>query len=570
MRRGAALLGLVCLGAAAQPPATTILDLQPWRQSSVLTVEAAPPAEGEAEGERDRATLIDLNPAIGAWYVLQLQGKGGSRSYHLENPQPLAQTLRLVPQGLQLAAGGHEFLCALWPAGAAAPLDQARRSGLPYAPLCDGRLFLRNVVAGTYTPLERVTGFLRDHVWGGEQIISFVRDEVYRDAFLEKAAPGAPQTAAGRATDDTLPPPARLAEGQGAVLGPVDLGLDLGPAVQGLDAGQWYPVHDAPGIYLSAVLPRAVDPPVAERFRGRVSSLDSVEAEALDYLVAFDLKQFDLGFALGTDHPRLGWSERSLEEMRKPDLPGPDGIGNASPLARTGMVSPALTELVAAAFTGGFKREHGAFHYGDLATRNRGSHYGFIEQGTLFSTLQPGLATVYVLDDGSVGMKTWTRQDDGLLPHIRHARQNGVPLVDFDPGSATPEPGALVTQWGPGNWSGSKDEAFRTLRAGVCLVETRTRSFLVYGYFSSATPRAMARVFLGYGCSYAMHMDMNALEHTYLAVYAHKDGKMLVQHLIQGMAVVDRKGGSNQTAPRFLGFPDDRDFFYLVRRRSSP
>jgi hypothetical protein len=31
------------------------------------------------------------------------------------------------------------------------------------------------------------------------------------------------------------------------------------------------------------------------------------------------------------------------------------------------------------------------------------------------------------------------------------------------------------------------------------------------------------------------------------------------------MAEVDRKGG-DQMAPRFLGFPDDRDFFYLLRR----
>ena len=35
---------------------------------------------------------------------------------------------------------------------------------------------------------------------------------------------------------------------------------------------------------------------------------------------------------------------------------------------------------------------------GDLATRNYGSHYGFIEQGVVYSKLQPGLSTIFVLD----------------------------------------------------------------------------------------------------------------------------------------------------------------------------
>ena len=76
----------------------------------------------------------------------------------------------------------------------------------------------------------------------------------------------------------------------------------------------------------------------------------------------------------------------------------------------------------------------------------------------------------------------------------------------------------------------------------------------------------MTRVFQAYGCRYAMHLDMNALEHTYLALYARRDGRIVVQHLIEGMAEVDRKGG-DELAPRFLSFPDDRDFFYLTEKR---
>jgi hypothetical protein len=286
-------------------------------------------------------------------------------------------------------------------------------------------------------------------------------------------------------------------------------------------------------------------------------------------MVAIDLSQFDLGFALGTDHPRVEWSDRVLESARNPKLLGPDGIGSVAPLVVNGMVNPPTVERAAAAFAGGFKREHGAFRNGTLALQNHGSHYGFIEQGVIFSKLQPGLATIFVDDTGVVQMKTWAPADDAELSHIKYARQNGVPLIEYDEKTATSSPGPLVNSWGAGNWSGSSEEHLRTLRAGACLLASGARRFLVYGYFSTATPSAMARVFQAYGCRYAMHLDMNALEHTYFAVYSHKNGRIAVQHLIDGMAEVDRKGG-DELAPRFLSFPDDRDFFYLTRKRTAP
>ena len=126
--------------------------------------------------------------------------------------------------------------------------------------------------------------------------------------------------------------------------------------------------------------------------------------------------------------------------------------------------------------------------------------------------------------------------------------------------------GPLVEQWGAGNWSGSADEQLRTLRAGACVLAHEGRRFLVYGYFSSATPRAMARVFLAYGCRYAMLLDMNALEHTYLALYPRSGSRMGVQHLVSGMATLDRTV-AGALLPRFLGFSDDRDFFYITRRK---
>jgi hypothetical protein len=75
----------------------------------------------------------------------------------------------------------------------------------------------------------------------------------------------------------------------------------------------------------------------------------------------------------------------------------------------------------------------------------------------------------------------------------------------------------------------------------------------------------MARVFQSYQCSYAFHLDMNALEHTYLALYEPQQKVFKIEHLITGMNVLDRKT-KDQTVPRFVGTADNRDFFYVMQK----
>ena len=563
-----AALGPVCAASSAQTAAgegaRTIVALQPSRQTSTVAIEAA-------RGAPVQATLINLNPAVNAWFVLTLDDAGRKRStaYHLENANP-QQQLQLNAAGggsIDVAAVGRTTRCPILSSEPDAPLERARRSNLPFAPLCDGRLYLRNPVRGSRTELEATSEFLRDHVWGGEQIVGFVRSELFRDSYVERAkSAGAAGPVAGGAVGG--PPPALVRpESAARAVVPDMLGIDLADATRGVVLGQWYAVRGLADAYVSVVEPAAVtDTPAARS--GRPWRPDAVEADALVYLVAFDLSRFDLGFALGTDHPRVGWSANIRNEARSADLPGPDGIDTAAPLARTGMMSPSVEAQAVATFTGGFKREHGAFRHGALAQRNRGSHYGFVEQGVVFSALVPGLATVYVLNDGAVDMKTWSGGDNALLPRLRDARQNGVALVEPDPVNGAPAVGALVDQWGPGNWSGSAQGQLRTLRAGACLLAQASKRYLVYGYFSTATPPTMARVFLAYGCRYAMHLDMNALEHTYLAIYTRQGPRLAVEHLVKGMSVLDKQSG-NDLLPRFLAFPDNRDFFYLLRREPS-
>jgi hypothetical protein len=552
----------------------TILELQQFRESSSARIRSAAGKEGTA-------TLVNLNPAINAWYLLKVAWKNGSPegAYHLENASPRSARIFLDeknPSGLVIAEGARRYSCDLFGSDSPNALEQGKASRLVYYPLCDHRIYLRNPATGHRTTLEAATEFLREHVWGGEKIISFghiLMGDMHRETgALEKDASAAP--GAGRANGSDLPLPALIdSKYADRLLTSANLGIDLeGPARTGMTPGAWYAASGDAGIYASILQPNLIVPSILESYKTTVGRLDGVEASALCYLVAFDLDRFALGYALGTEHPKVGWSDRALAQARDAALPGPDGIGGIGPLIATGLLSSADASRTVSTFTGGFKRTHGAFKYGDLALRNHGSHYGFIENGVVFSKLQPGLSTIFVLDDDSVAMKTWTGQDDALLPRIRHARQNGVPLVESG------APGPLVNRWGPGNWSGSEEGKLRTMRSGVALqsaqpgtagVRDQTKSgrkrFLIYAVFSDATPSAMARVFQAYRCDYGMLLDMNALEHTYLAVYRRSGSQVFVDHLLKGMSVLE-KSASQEIVPRFLGYADNRDFFYVMRR----
>jgi len=106
------------------------------------------------------------------------------------------------------------------------------------------------------------------------------------------------------------------------------------------------------------------------------------------------------------------------------------------------------------------------------------------------------------------------------------------------------------------------------MRSGAALQKNGDKRFLIYAVFSDATPSAMARIFQAYRCDYGMLLDMNALEHTYLAVYRRSGSELFVDHLVKGMGEVD-KSAAGEVVPRFLGFADNRDFFYVMRRNGK-
>lgn len=552
----------------------TILELQQFRETSSSRIRSGSGREGVA-------TLVNLNPAVNDWYVLSVAWNGGApvSAWHLENPRPHDVRLSLddkFPSGLIVAEGRGRYSCDLFGAGSSPDeLEKGRSSQLIYYPLCEGRLYLRNPAKGGRTKLEAASEFLRDQVWGGEKVIILFH-HLLEDRYRQTAElqPGKQNNAAATvAAGSPLP---ALIDPQYAdrVVIPAGLGITLespGTQKSGMTPGAWYPAAGNPGVFVSVLQPNFVAPAILRSNATLVNKLDTVEASSLCFLIAFDLDLFEPAYALGTTFPGVGWSDRALPQMKDSRLPGPDGIGSIAPLVSTGLITPDDGKRTIAAFTSGFKRTHGAFRYGDLALKNRGNHYGFIQSGVVFSKLQPGLATIFVLDDGSVQMKTWQESDNKLLARIKDARQNGVPVVEFDDATRSTVPGRLVAKWGPGNWSGSEDEKLRTIRGGAALQlrsSPANKSFLIYAVFSAATPSAMARVFQAYQCNYAMLLDMNALEHTYLALYRRSGSEMTVEHLLSGMSVLDQ-ASSGQVIPRFLGYPDNRDFFYIMRRTAK-
>lgn len=557
----------------AEPP-RTVLDLQPSAVTTRRMIEAD-------DGRRGVATLVNLNPAVGAWLLLRLAWEGGDEpeTYHLEVAEPASVKLSLdprSPRGVWLDAEGRAFACLLWGGTPDTPLVRAREFAMPYAPLCGGRVFLRNSTRGHKTSLEKVTDLLRRHVPGGAAITGFVREEFFKDKFADttpaergpsgaRVATAAPPEG-GLVPDLVTPPPAHLArEHADDVLWARGLGVEPeGAADLRMPAGRWVPAAGVPGVFLGVMKPALIHPEQLASTPGQVNALDPVEKNALVYLVAFDLERHAMGFALGTEHPALGWSDRVPARLHDTRRAGPDGIDSSAPLVRTGMLNPVDAARVVATFSGGFKRYHGAFKSGDLAFKNDGSHYGFLENGVVFSRMIPGLATVIVTIDGQVDLKTWGPDDDARIGSLRFARQNGVTVAERN-ASGVVVPGRLVRHWVPGNWSGTATSSLRTVRGGLAILERAGHRFLVFAYFSAASPSAMVRVFQAYGASYAMMLDINALEHTYLSVFRNDASAIRVQCLVRGMEEKDGQS-EGRLVPRFVGKPDNRDFFYLMAK----
>lgn len=402
------------------------------------------------------------------------------------------------------------------------------------------------------------------------------------------------------------PQPARTVLNKGLQIQRPELGIELdGDVGELIELGQWYQTAMYPDIFLSFMSYDRVHPDVLGKHKARLRPLTAGEEENLAYLMAFDLESFELHFSLGTRHPDLYPTKFELLDAaaatwRQQVEGGQQDAANSSrvdvqapsALVTIGSVPPWHLRDAVAVFTGGFKSRHGRFRWGP----HRGKSYGYAQAGVEVKALSPELATLYTDINGYSQLLSWPIDPvlQGILrSQMLSARQNGVLMLDEG------KPTWYLKTWGAGNWSGNSRGELRSMRSAVCLVPKSGgsvaragsraqagRHYLIYGFFSGATPSAMAKILESYGCSQAMHLDMNAYIHTLAALFRYErkqqnpgqkpgpetSAKSLgkgraaqpqldVQYLHPTMRFPKRS-----RYHRFITDNNQRDFFYLLRR----
>ncbi len=535
-----------------------LFQLQPYKKAMLATYADTPFTS---------ASLINLNSNINIWYVLSLTNKRNKRVNYNILAVDGNLMLRLDANSPELLIGppSNTYRCNIEDEITSKYIKR-KREKFSYLTACNNLLFVVIKQDGFRSMVERGAEILR---WlggdAGEGIITGVKSTLFKDKYLIQGK-GDVQAERNPTEDgDAVLPRAAVGERYlYSTLPAHSMGLKTEGSEKRLLAGQWYPLENFPKIYSSLIMPGMVSRDIQSSHRDRVNRLDGVENNALVYSMAISLGKYSLGWGHGTDHPGVGWSPRA--RLVKRDNPyGPDGFNSMAPLIPLGHVPPMYWSNTVGTFSGGFQNRHGAFRRGELAKTGNGHHYGFMQDGVMLVSPSEDLATVIIYWDGKVELKRWTAQDNKKLYLMRHIRQNGVPLIHRDE-NGKGIPGELVRHWGAGNWSGTAEKQLRAPRGGACIIETSKDNYLVYAYFSGATPSGMARVFQAYGCSFALHLDMNSPGQAYASLFSPKEengGLLDIELLMTDMYAYM---GGNKKSPRYFIKPDYKDFFYIMKK----
>jgi hypothetical protein len=508
---------------ALEAEAVSVMDLQSFARSQSVATAAG----GQAQ-------LTNANPNIGGWYVLAAQGGGLQGEYHLEVASPQGVSLALSPTGLLIHSRAGSQICDIFDPNSRSFLGALEKSHVLFARLCDSNVWLRNGE-------------------GTNQV-----DSAAAARFLSRAP-------SGPADSSRAPAPAETSAAARSEVMPLNM-EGTSPVV----AGAWTPSRHRAGVYFSAIEPDQVAPAILSGDRV-ADPLGSAEGQTLVSLVALDLGHFTVAWSHGPLLPGVGSWSTMFPTRRAPTGAGPDGVESLLPLqTRAGVMNPAHLENFVASMAGGFQRFHGWMRGGGPYS---GRYYGFIQEGVVLSSMSQGLVTLIVDRQGRVDIKPWDQADAANIANIRYARQNGVSIVDFRAGRSVPGDYVSAAKRFWGNWSGNAVHgALQTPRSGACIAENNGARYLVYAYFPSATPSAMARVFQAYQCRAAIHLDMNNPQWAYFGLLSNVGGKYLVEHPDRAMAAKDgllQIGGRAIPVPRFIAHADmanPGDFFYFMSR----
>jgi hypothetical protein len=229
-------------------------------------------------------------------------------------------------------------------------------------------------------------------------------------------------------------------------------------------------------------------------------------------ILAMDLRQIDVRYQQGTDHPHATTGLRGSGEIPRDD--------------------DTMSRLLGA-FNGGFKTTHGIF--------------GSMVDDTVYIPPIPWRATVAWTDDSdAMLMGTWG-EDSDIPEEVVSLRQNLSPLDADGEVNPTRRP----------HWFADNDANYNTFRSGICF---RGHHTLYYFWSADAVWQNMARAMNAANCEYGIHLDMNP-RHTGWEFYRIEDFAAGVFEWVRPTR--EMRFSEN----RYLE-ADDKDYFYLLLRQT--
>jgi Phosphodiester glycosidase len=277
------------------------------------------------------------------------------------------------------------------------------------------------------------------------------------------------------------------------------------PQVAAEGDGAWLPMADSVARGDAPVLWKSVVHPDPKRGFAAVA------------VVAIDLARVELRLVAGTKEP----FSNDVPAERRPGRV-PEGR---------------LAELIAA-FNGGFKAMHG--------------HYGMMLDGDTFLPPRDIACTVALYRDGAVRVRSWpaVQADE---PRLLAYRQTPPCLV---------EEGALhhALYDSNRNW-GATVSGETVIRRSALGVDAQGK-LLFYGLGDAVTARSLAAAMKAAGAHDAAELDVN---HAYPRFLLYDRGAPGAAPNAASSLIPDVKFKPNE----YVGEPAQRDFFYLVRRRST-
>lgn len=499
-------------------------------------------------------SLSNLNLHINKWFLLSIKSLGSERYLHLENPIP-SNRIELTRRGFRFVTSKNQTQvneCALWSEDSISLVElNFENHSQTFYQLCDGLLYVRLIKpSNTLLSMTEVTTSLLRKTWIGEGIINFFKPvlvdlEAESDSGIKEIA-----TTTSIAKDAGRPLAVKMRDlGKYKLVSREhQLGIEL-DSKSSVNFGHWNETKMHSGVYVSMFKPGLIDKNILDHHHSLVREIKPEEKDKLVYVIAYDLSQYSIDYAVGTKHPAINQNH---------ELMGVQASYNKH-LVPIGSIPPYEIKDAIGVFIGGFKNKHGRFKHGPL----KGKAYGYIQNGVELETMSAGLATVYLDLEGQVELGKWPENrlaQKKLRKRIVSARQNGAMLIEDK------IPGPYVKNWKNGNWSGSASGLGQSLRSGICLQRGENRHYLLFMAFYSATPSTMARTMQAYSCTQGMHLDMNAHMYLHNALYTFQEAKgFKVEYLNKEMLYP--KGSKKH---RFIMDNNERDFFYIKRRTTDP